>query len=154
MKAILIPGANPDAAKKLFATIKAKIPELEYIELPSASEDKLYKARPAGDFLLIGKSMGGKVALEYEYKEKDSKGLILLSPAVSFLDKYSVIAARTLIVHGTSDEVIPFDNSERLAKVIKDSKLVKIESGDHSYRGKEEDVAKAIRDWLLSEGFI
>ncbi|MGC8884950.1 MAG: alpha/beta family hydrolase [Candidatus Nanoarchaeia archaeon] len=154
MKAVLIPGANPAAAKKLFDMIKKQIPELEYIELSSASEPELLRARPAGDFIIIGKSMGGKLALEYECKEKDSRALILLSPAVYYTEKYASIKAKTLIVHGTADDVVPIENSEKLAKTIEGATLIKIEGGDHSYRGQENKVVDIIKNWLREQGIF
>jgi pimeloyl-ACP methyl ester carboxylesterase len=70
--------------------------------------------------LLVGSSMGGWVAAEAA-STRDAAGLFLLAPALG-LDRYptrepQVPAASTEIVHGWDDEVIPFDNAVRFARL-------------------------------------
>jgi pimeloyl-ACP methyl ester carboxylesterase len=92
--------------------------------------------------------MGGKVALEYQLKHKDASDLILLAPFVEASNKFKDIKTKTLIIHGTADDVISIDNSRKLQKVMPNCQLIVIEGVGHSYRGKEQEAAKAIAKFL------
>jgi len=69
--------------------------------------------------VLVGSSMGGWVAAEAAAR-LDAHGVFLLAPAVHMAGYPSqepmVPAARTEIVHGWGDEVIPFDHAIRFAR--------------------------------------
>jgi pimeloyl-ACP methyl ester carboxylesterase len=148
MKLVLIPGVNPQASKGIFDAIKKDLPKVKFIELTAASEEQLMEKRPDGKFILAGKSMGGKVALEHQLKHKDAAALVLLAPAVEADEKFGKIKVPTLIVHGTADPVIPIDNSRKMNKIIASSKLIEIKDADHSYRGKEAETVKAVAEFI------
>jgi pimeloyl-ACP methyl ester carboxylesterase len=70
--------------------------------------------------VLVGSSMGGWVAAEAA-ERLGAYGVFLLAPAV-YMPSYPtqdpmVPAARTEIVHGWDDEVIPCDNAIRFARL-------------------------------------
>jgi pimeloyl-ACP methyl ester carboxylesterase len=148
MSIILISGVNPAAAKGIFDAIKKELPKEEFIELDTASEEQLLQKKPKGKFIVIGKSAGGRLALENQLKHKDASALVLLAPAAEADQKFREIKVPTLIVHGTADPVIPLENSKQMQKIIPNCKLVEIEGADHSYRGKEKEAAKAVADFL------
>jgi len=145
---ILIPGTYPAASKGIFDAIKKVMPKDSFIELDSASEEQLLHKKPKGKFIVIGKSAGGRLALENQIKHKDASALVLLAPAVEADQKFREVKVPTLIVHGTRDDVIKLDNSKSLNKIIKNSKLEIIEDADHSYKGKEIETAKKVAVWL------
>jgi len=53
-----------------------------------------------------------------------------------------------LIVHGTEDDIVPFQHGERLFEIAKPPKsFVRVVGGDHFLRQREE-VSKAVMNWL------
>jgi pimeloyl-ACP methyl ester carboxylesterase len=145
---VLIPGINPQASKGIFDAIRKDLPKAKFIELTAASEEQLMEKRPDSKFVLVGKSMGGKVALEHQLKHKDAAALVLLAPAVEADEKFGKIKVPALIVHGTADSVISIDNSRKMNKIIASSKLIEIKDADHSYRGKEAETIKAVAEFI------
>lgn len=84
------------------------------------------------DFILVGSSMGGYVSLVASEKVK-AQGVFLLAPALYIKDykrqNYTDTQERLVIIHGKSDEVIPFENSINYARhVTCDMYLI---AGDH-----------------------
>ena len=82
--------------------------------------------------------MGGKVALEHQLKNKNAVALVLLSPATDADEKFSKITVPVLIIH-SKDDRLPVQNSEKFA-------LIEIESGGHSHKCIEEEVATAVAE--------
>ena len=150
MGIILIPGVSVQAAKGIFDAIRKELPKGNILELSAADLPLLEKetSKLKEKFILIGKSMGGKVALEYQLKHKAASVLVLLAPFVEASNRFKDIKTKTLIVHGTADDVISIDNSRKLQKIMSNCELVVIEGAGHSYRGQEKEVAKAIAKFL------
>lgn len=109
---------------------------------------------PKDSIIIYGKSMGTGVASQLA-STKDCRQLILETPYYSIeslMKRYAFIypidwlatyhfpnyrylrsvEAPITILHGTSDEIIPFDHSARLAKEIPNIKLVPIRDGKHN----------------------
>ena len=91
-----------------------------------------YLSDEKDEFILVGSSMGGYVSLVASEKVHP-KGIFLMAPAL-YLEGYQKQAylsscKKIEIVHGKSDEVIPFEHSVRFTKEAK-CKLHLIE-GDH-----------------------
>jgi len=152
---VLIPGMHPEAARPVFDAIKEKFEEenFEIVELERANDEELdekIKNRKVKSKILIGKSLGGRVAVEHQLEYKDAEALVLLAPAVEARDGLKEIEIPVLIIHGTEDTTIPIENSRELKKYFKNCKLVEIPDTDHAYRGKEKEVAKLIAEWLNS----
>jgi predicted esterase len=103
------------------------------------------------DFLLVGSSMGGYVSLVASEKV-NAKGVFLLAPAL-FMQGYKKQTysndTNVEIVHGWSDDIIPPENSIKLAKNI-DCSLHLI-SGDHRLNSSIEVVEKLFLQFLISQ---
>ncbi len=151
--AILIPGANPGAAKDLFNAIKIELEKIYYEanELEVADESQLFsKGQETPVKILIGKSLGGRLVVDYQLKYQDCQALVLLAPAVRTNNKYTEINIPVLIIHGTDDKTIPIENSRKLKNFFTCSTLEEISNTDHGFTGKLAEVAKVISKWLLS----
>lgn len=148
--AFLIPGASPNAAKALFDAIGACLKsEYEVVELERADEkDLLSRARYVKLKILVGKSAGGRIAVNYQLEFKDSRALVLLAPGARPNSRLNQIQIPVLIIHGTRDNVIPIENSRKIVEYIKNSKLVEIQGVGHGYEGKESEIAEIIKEWL------
>lgn len=121
---------------------------------------------------IVGKSFGGMIAL---LNKNDLLGKkVLLAPALAVKDisnlnamknkKFSEIKSifdfniseneldkksQTLIIHGTSDLTVPIENSEMLLKKLPNASLINIAEADHSYNGREKEVAREIIRFLI-----
>lgn len=154
MEIVLIPGVNIASVRKLFDMIKEAMPDRKFVELPKASEEELDDVLKdvKGKFTLIGKSMGGRIALDYQLKHKNASALVLFAPYLEADKKFEAVNVPTLIIHGTKDTVISADNSKKLNSFIKSSELVIIEGADHSCMGKEAESVNAVKDFLKQKG--
>jgi pimeloyl-ACP methyl ester carboxylesterase len=74
--------------------------------------------------------------------------LVLLAAAVKAQERIKEIRIPVLIIHGTADRVVPIENSRELAEQVENSRLVEVEGADHSYKGKEQETAKIIAQWI------
>lgn len=116
---------------------------------------KTVQARnPDGRLVLYGRSIGSGVASALA-KIEGVKGVILETPYLSVrklaaeiypflpsfltrihLDNEQLAKMnpppRTLIIHGTDDEVVPYRHGQELANLIKGSEFVTIDRGNHS----------------------
>lgn len=61
------------------------------------------------------------------------------------LTKAATILVPTLIIHGDSDEIVPFFMGERLSRAIRGARLVRVKGGHHG------DLFAQQGDYLLSE---
>jgi hypothetical protein len=103
--------------------------------------------------VLSGTSLGTGVAAEMARRGRGSR-LVLVSPYTSIpdlvsrvapflpartlvpdhfdtLEKSSAILVPTLIIHGDSDEIVPFTMGERLSREIPGARLVRVRGGHH-----------------------
>ena len=56
---------------------------------------------------------------------------------------------KVLIIHGTSDNVVPISYSRRAIETFKDAKLKEIPGAGHGFRGaQQEEAAKTIIDFV------
>lgn len=119
------PGGSKIAALAAVARARQwQVAALDYTHTasPPARLDQLLEACAAvhGPLLLVGASMGGWVAAQAAAR-LGAHGVFLLAPAL-YLPNYptaapEVPAARTEIVHGWEDEVIPCEHSIRFARL-------------------------------------
>jgi len=106
-----------------------------------------------GRVVLLGWSLGSGVASEMAKRELGAR-LILISPFTSVpemvrrfipffparfvryrfdtVSKAASIGIPVLIIHGTEDEVVPFEMGRRLAGAFPQAKLVPVEGGGHN----------------------
>ena len=121
-----------------------------------AAWDYLMRARPASPRYIVGHSLGGAVAAELAVRRPDASGLVLEATFTSIRDMVEHTAWRfvpvgliltqefdtlskvprlrlpTLIVHGTSDRVVPYEMGERLyAAAAGPKRFIRVEGGSH-----------------------
>lgn len=103
-----------------------------------------------GDVLLVGSSMGGYVSL-LASKVRNVKATFLLAPAL-YIEGYAVQdypnPKNLEIVHGWSDEVIPFENSISYAK--KANCTLHLIAGDHRLNSSLEQVERLFEQFLVT----
>lgn len=125
---------------------------------------------PSGPIVLVGRSLGTGVAVELASRGKGQL-LVLLSPYTSMvamgrlvagplanllvadrfdsLRKAPRVTQPVVVLHGTRDEVIPFDQGRRLAGAFPHARFVPLEGRGHNdVFGQDRLVAEAIREWL------
>lgn len=84
--------------------------------------------------ILLGPSMGGRVALEFALAHPQLVGGLILVGAVGVeenRDRLKEIKMPTLVIWGGDDTVSPLANGELLAKEINNANLVVIENAPH-----------------------
>ncbi len=104
----------------------------------------------AGDFILVGSSMGGYVSL-VAAEQVQTEGVFLLAPALHLPGyKRQDYHAKTCIeiVHGWSDELIPPENSIRFARSAGCS--LHLVPGDHRLNSSIEVVDSLFSLFLAS----
>ena len=104
---------------------------------------------PGEDIVLVGSSMGGYVSL-LASEQFAAKGIFLLAPALYMpgygRQDYPTCSCHMEIVHGWSDEVIPFQNSIRFAQ--KRNAVLHLIPGDHRLNSSIETVESLFRNFL------
>ncbi|WP_321280018.1 YqiA/YcfP family alpha/beta fold hydrolase [Marinifilum fragile] len=101
------------------------------------------------DFILVGSSMGGYVSLVASEKI-NPKAIFLMAPAL-YLEgyakqEYPINCKNIQIVHGKSDEVIPYEHSVRYAKESKCT--LHLIEGDHRLNASLEKVESIFESFL------
>ena len=84
--------------------------------------------------ILLGPSMGGKVALEFALAHPKLVGGLILVGAVGIAenqDRLSQLEMPTLVIWGGNDTVSPLADGELLADKIANAKLVVIDNASH-----------------------
>jgi pimeloyl-ACP methyl ester carboxylesterase len=128
---------------------------IDYTDLPDDPEarvDRLctHLASRAAPAYLVGSSMGAYVALAAA-ERTGVAGLYLMAPA-AYLDGFAVQGfaprAPTSIVHGWSDEIIPWENALRLARAV-DGALHLVHA-EHRLAGVHDLLAALLRDALVT----
>ena len=90
-------------------------------------------------------------------KDRNSRGLKLNYSFVEDYRKYDTyklareIKIPTLIIHGDADESVPMSQSQKLAKIIPNAKLVLVEGADHRYteETKFRKMVKLSADYII-----
>lgn len=130
------------------------VESIDYTETmdPDLRVEKLIKVlrNEQDEFLLVGSSMGGYVSLVAS-EQIQAQGLFLLAPALYIPDYKKQTyqsTVRTEIVHGWSDDIIPFENSVKYAKQANCS--LHLISGDHRLYSSLDVVEKLFEQFLLS----
>jgi predicted esterase len=95
------------------------------------------------DIILVGSSMGGYVSVVTSEKIQ-TKGVFLLAPAL-YMDKtkytkqeYNPKNTECVVVHGYSDDIIPYNNSVFFGNKTKST--VQLIDGDHRLNSSLNDV--------------
>jgi predicted esterase len=100
-------------------------------------------------FILVGSSMGGYVSLVAS-EQYACEGLFLLAPALYIPDyakqSYASKAKSIYIVHGLSDDVIPYQHSQRYAQTS--SCELHLIEGDHRLNTSLDEVCEIFDKFL------
>jgi alpha/beta superfamily hydrolase len=100
-------------------------------------------------FLLCGSSMGGYVSVVAS-RYKKPLALFLMAPALylpGYREQIFAPNGRVTIIHGVSDDVVPFENSQRFVREHLETELHLIES-DHRLNDSLEVVGKVFKHVL------
>jgi alpha/beta superfamily hydrolase len=102
------------------------------------------------EFILVGSSMGGYVSIVAS-EQVEATAVFLLAPAL-YLEGYNkqeyLSKSKNIeIIHGKSDEVIPFGNSVKYAKEAKCT--LHLIEGDHRLNTSLEQVEEIFEEFLL-----
>ena len=126
-------GTGPNGTKiKLLTKVCEKLgfesESIDYSDLDDADERVArllaYPKDPEVRLILVGSSMGGYVSTVAAMSRRDVASIFLMAPALYIKGRYRVQEydpnGRVIcVVHGTEDDVIPFENSIRFARSVK-----------------------------------
>jgi predicted esterase len=108
-------------------------------------------ANITGPVILVGSSMGGYVSLVAS-EHHNCKGIFLLAPALYMPDykkqSYASTAGTICIVHGTNDDIIPYQHSEKYA--LESGCTLHLIEGDHRLNASVDEVCKIFDTFLLN----
>ena len=108
----------------------------------------------AGKPVLLGPSMGGRIALEFALDYPEHVGALILVGAVGVTEnrgRLAEIKVPTLIIWGSEDQIAPLDNSDLLLAEISGSARIIIDGAPHPcYLDQPESFHRAILDFLSS----
>lgn len=93
--------------------------------------------------IIVGPSMGGKVALDFTLAHPEFVGGLVLVGAVGVeevKEQLSTISVPTLIVWGSEDAISPLANGHLLAKHIPDASLVLVQGAPHPCYLDQPDI--------------
>jgi predicted esterase len=120
---------------------------------PDKRVDKLLEilANITGPVILVGSSMGGYVSLVAS-ERCNCEGIFLLAPALYMPDykkqSYVSTASTICIVHGTSDDVIPYQHSDKYA--LESGCTLHLIEGDHRLNSSLDEVCEIFDTFLLN----
>ncbi len=104
--------------------------------------------------VLLGPSMGGRIALEFTLDFPEQVGALILVGAVGIQEnrsRLSEIQVPTLLVWGGEDQISPLEGSDLLLDEIADSTRVIIEGAPHPcYLDQPENFHRIILEFLSS----
>lgn len=162
--AVEYPGyglAKEKSAPSEASIVKAAEAAIGWLEGQGVTRERL---------IISGQSVGSGVAVELASRGIGQK-LVLFTPYTSLPDvaasmlpflpvkllmrdrfdsasKAANVKQPTLIIHGTSDEVVPFVLGEQLSKLLPNATLVRIDGGHHN------DVADRPEVWSALAAFV
>ena len=104
--------------------------------------------------VLLGPSMGGRIALEFALNHPDTLSALILVGAVGVednRDRLAEIKLPTLLIWGSEDQISPTANSDILLGAIAGAKRVIIEGAPHPcYLDQPETFHGAVRNFVSS----
>ena len=102
---------------------------------------------------LIGHSFGGAVAINAGTLGPIVTTVIALSSQLAGAHVVGELAPRPLLlVHGTSDTILPHQSSEAIYERAQEPKTLKLVPGaDHRFGGFEEELYETLSSWLIEK---
>ena len=58
------------------------------------------------------------------------------------------ISIPTVIIHGTNDKQVPYENAKNYANNLKNGKLITLKDGEHGFQSRKEDRKRALQETL------
>lgn len=106
--------------------------------------------------VVVGSSYGGLAAVCATLQARASgarvAGIVLCAPALHWIEPADLMrlepAARTIVVHGIRDEVVPIVASRTFAHGREDVTLLEVDD-DHSLAGSIEVIVEATRSFVV-----
>lgn len=134
----VVGGVKPTYLKDHGQTvIKPALPDEDFAESVRIAQAEFDQHQPQ---VVVGSSRGGAVAININSGEAR---LVLLCPAWKKYGTAKTIKADSYVLHSRADEVVPFADSEELAKV---SGATLIEVGNDHRLADPEPLAAMLRE--------
>lgn len=120
--------------------INPKLPDEDFTEAVRIAQAEFDRHQPEA---VVGSSRGGAVAMNID---RGNAKLVLLCPAWKKYGTAKIVKPNTVILHSRGDDVIPFADSEELARIC-GAKLVEV-GADHRLADPEplEAMLKACEE--------
>ncbi len=115
--------------------INPKLPDDDFAEAVRIAQAEFDKHQPQ---VVVGSSRGGAVAMNID---SSSARLVLLCPAWKMWGTARTVKPGTTILHSRADDVVPFADSEELAK---NSEAALIEVGDDHRLADPEPLERMV----------
>lgn len=103
-----------------------------------------------------GEFLGSKidpVNIPEEFIQNDehvlSGNYIRVAQLIHVEDEIARYSGPVLIIHGDEDEAVPYEYGKKAAELYKNARLVTIEGDDHCYNKHFDQVADAVKKFLL-----
>jgi len=112
------------------------------------------EAETSGSPVLLGPSMGGRIALEFAINHPGAVSALILVGAVGVeenQDRLAAIEVPTLLIWGSEDQISPLTNSEILLAELKNVRRVIIDGAPHPcYLDQPDAFHRAVLEFLAS----
>ncbi|GAA6622185.1 alpha/beta hydrolase family protein [Scytonema sp. NUACC26] len=106
------------------------------------------------EFALIGHSFGGAVVIQAAAQSADVRTVVALATQSYGTDPASELATRCslLLLHGTSDPVLPSSCSQYVYQVAREPKrIVLYPNAGHGLDEVADEVYLVVRDWIVQQ---
>jgi pimeloyl-ACP methyl ester carboxylesterase len=126
------------------------LPTAEEIEEYSEMIHELVKKLSIAEFDVIGNSMGGWIAMQLSASFPEIvRRVVLEDSAGSESDLPGKVRAKTLIIWGENDNILPIRNGIALNSKIESSKLVKVDGVGHVCHWEDPDTFNELVERFL-----
>ena len=109
------------------------------------------KATQHSPLAIVGHSFGGAIAINAGTLSPEVKTVAAISSQLYGAHVASELAPRPLLlVHGTADEILPHECSERIYERAREPKTLRLFRGaDHRFTETPDELFGCIYDWLI-----
>jgi hypothetical protein len=144
MKILFLPGwqSVPGGVKPTYLAqhghrvINPELDDDDFAQAVKTAQAEFDKHQPQ---VVVGSSRGGAIAMNIK---SGAAKLVLLCPAWKKFDSARTVKPGTMILHGRADDVVPFADSEELAK---NSGATLIEAGSDHRLADPEPLAAMLK---------